>query len=69
MKSILYKTPSEFYELWKNGLIKTEKINGKAKHFFRDRMSENQTSSSSESFNRQNKVIEQKNRNLTHSLI
>ena len=69
MKSILYKSPSEFYQCWKKGNIETRIIKGKAKYFFRERMPENQASPDSEVLNMQNKVTEQKNRSLTHSPI
>ncbi len=69
MKSILYKSPSEFIKAWHNGEVVTRKINGKTKHFFRERVPENQASLSSETLIMQNEVINQKNRNLNHSLI
>ena len=69
MKSILYKTPSEFYKLWKNGAIEIRKVNGKIKYIFSEKMPDNQAISSAESFNAHNKTNEQNNICLTHSLI
>jgi len=69
MKSILYKTPSGFYKLWKNGAIETRKENGKIKYTFSEKIPDKQAISSAESINIQNKIINQNNTRLTHSLI
>ncbi len=69
MKAILYKTPSEFFKLWKNGNIETTKVNGKIKYFFRERTPEIQAVPSSEILTVQNKNMQQINQSLTYSLI
>lgn len=69
MKAILYKSPADFFDLWKNGKVETKMVNGKMKHFFKERLPANQATPSLEIVKLQNKNIEQSNQSLTHQLI
>lgn len=42
MRSILYKSPIQFFKLWQENLVETKVVNKKIKHFLRERKPENQ---------------------------
>lgn len=65
MKAILYKTPDEFCKLWAKGEVGSEIINGKLKHFFKEKRPEYQALPSSEFLIVQNKINQQFNKCLT----
>ena len=61
MKAILYKSPNQFCNLWAKGEIVSKVINGKSKHFFKEKRPDIQALPSSEFLNVQNKFNQQFN--------
>lgn len=62
MKSILYKTPKQFFELWLNQRIEIKRNNKKIVYLIREKEPENQASSPSDFLFVHNKYIQQSNK-------